>query len=196
MAGRMLEDVATEWGMTARQAAEELLPAGAIFFQMDEVDVRRIMVHELSMIGSDGLPHDSYPHPRLWGTFPGVGYYARELGLFSLEQAVRKMSGWTAEVFGLVDRGVICERAYAALVLFDPRTVRDAARVEAPTQPAAEEARVNGQPAFVRGAGATAVRAGRLVTREALTRRAKRADLSRDAGEVILVNASSSPVGS
>jgi N-acyl-D-amino-acid deacylase len=71
MAGRMLEDVATEWGMTARQAAEELLPAGAIFFQMDEVDVRRIMVHELSMIGSDGLPHDSYPYPRLWGRSRG-----------------------------------------------------------------------------------------------------------------------------
>jgi N-acyl-D-amino-acid deacylase len=65
----MLEDVAAEWGMTARQAAAELLPAGAIFFQMDEADVRRIMAHELAMIGSDGLPHDAYPHPRLWGTF-------------------------------------------------------------------------------------------------------------------------------
>jgi N-acyl-D-amino-acid deacylase len=188
MAGRMLEDVAAEWGMTARQAAEELLPAGAIFFQMDEADVRRIMAHELAMIGSDGLPHDAYPHPRLWGTFPRVlGYYARELGLFSLEQAVRKMSGRTAEVFGLKDRGVIREGAYADLVLFDPGTIRDAATFEAPTRPAEgiEEVWVNGQSAFVRGAGATAARAGRLVTREARTRRATRADFSRRAGEVI-----------
>ena len=46
------------------------------------------------MIGSDGLPHDQHPHPRLWGTFPRVlGHYSRELGLFPLETAVHKMSG-------------------------------------------------------------------------------------------------------
>lgn len=96
-----------------------------------------------------------------------LGYYARELGLFSLEQAVRKMSGRTAEVFGLKDRGVIREGAYADLVLFDLRTVRDAATFEAPTRPAEgiDEVWVNGQSAFVRGAGATAARTGRLVTR-------------------------------
>jgi N-acyl-D-amino-acid deacylase len=97
-----------------------------------------------------------------------LGYYARELGLFSLEQAVRKMSGRTAEVFGLKDRGVIREDAHADLVLFDPETVRDAATFEAPIQPAEgiEEVWVNGHSAFVRGAGATAARAGRLVTHE------------------------------
>ena len=93
---------------TARAAAETLPPAGAIYFQMDEDDVRRILAHRLSMIGSDGLPHDAYPHPRLWGTFPRVlGHYARDLGLFSLETAVHKMTGRTAGVFGMADRGVI-----------------------------------------------------------------------------------------
>ncbi len=169
MAGRMLDDVAREWGATAPEAAEKLLPAGAIFFQMQEADVRRIMSHEMAMIGSDGLPHDAYPHPRLWGTFPRVlGHYSRELGLFSMEQAVRKMTGRTAEVFGLKDRGVIRRGAYADLVLFDPGTVRDAASFEAPTRPAVgiEEVWVNGQSTFVRSAGTTAARAGRLVTRE------------------------------
>ena len=111
-------------GCEPRAAAERLTPAGAIYFQMDEPDVQRIMAHRLSMIGSDGLPHDSYPHPRLWGTFPRVlGHYARDLGLFSLEEAVRKMTGHTAAVFGMTDRGVIREGAYADLVLFDPDTV-------------------------------------------------------------------------
>ena len=170
LAGRMLDDIAREWGSTAREAAERLLPAGAIFFQMDEADVQRIMVHRLAMIGSDGLPHDAFPHPRLWGTFPRVlGHYARELGLFSMEQAVRKMTGHTADVFGLTDRGVIRAGAFADLVLFDPGTVRDAATFQEPTKPADGilETWVNGQSAFVRGQGATAARGGRLVTRRA-----------------------------
>ncbi|MGE0226063.1 MAG: amidohydrolase family protein [Acetobacteraceae bacterium] len=168
LAGRMLDDVAREWGMERKAAAERLLPAGAIYFQMDEPDVQRIMAHRLAMIGSDGLPHDSYPHPRLWGTFPRVlGHYARDLGLFSLEAAVRKMTGHTADVFGLVDRGVIRAGAHADLVLFDPATVKDAATYDAPTRVSDGilQTWVNGQSAYVYGQGATAARAGRLVTR-------------------------------
>ena len=53
---------------------------------MDEADVERILAYPETMIGSDGLPHDEFPHPRLWGAFPRVlGHYARERGLFSLE---------------------------------------------------------------------------------------------------------------
>jgi N-acyl-D-amino-acid deacylase len=168
MSGRRLDSIAGEWGISNREAAERLLPAGGIFFQMDEADVRRIMSHGLAMIGSDGLPHDSFPHPRLWGTFPRVlGHYARELGLFSLETAVRKMTGHTASVFGMVDRGTIRVGAFADLVLFDPNTVRDTASFEAPTLPAAGilETWVNGESAYVNGLGATSARAGRLITR-------------------------------
>ena len=168
LAGRMLADIARDWNLDEKIAAERLIPAGAIYFQMDEPDVQRIMAHRLAMIGSDGLPHDSYPHPRLWGTFPRVlGHYARDLGLFSLEQAVRKMTGHTAAVFGMVDRGVIREGAYADLVLFDPATVRDASTYDAPTRVAEGilETWINGQSAYVFGDGATNARAGRLVTR-------------------------------
>ncbi len=168
MAGRMLADVAQDWGVDAREAASRLLPAGAIYFQMEEADVRRIMAHPRAMIGSDGLPHDSTPHPRLWGTFPRVlGHYARDLGLFSLETAVHKMTGRTAAVFGLTDRGVIRAGAYADLVLFDPATVRDAATFANPTAPSEGiiETWVNGRPAWRDGSGATPERAGRLVTR-------------------------------
>ena len=168
MAGRLLSDIARGWNMSERDAAELLLPAGAIYFQMDEDDVQSIMAHRLSMIGSDGLPHDSYPHPRLWGTFPRVlGHYARDLGLFSLETAVRKMTGHTAEVFGMNDRGTIRVGAYADLVMFDPATVKDAATYDAPTKVSEGivETWVNGRSAYVYGHGATAERAGRLVTR-------------------------------
>jgi N-acyl-D-amino-acid deacylase len=168
LAGRMLDDIAREWNLDPKIAAERLLPAGAIYFQMDETDVQRIMAHHLAMIGSDGLPHDAYPHPRLWGTFPRVlGHYSRDLKLFSLEEAVRKMTGHTASVFGMVDRGVIRAGNYADLVLFDPATVCDAATYDAPTRPSEGilETWINGQSAYVFGDGATRARAGRLVTR-------------------------------
>jgi N-acyl-D-amino-acid deacylase len=168
MAGRMLADIARGWNTSDVEAAKRLLPAGGIFHQMREEDVQAIMAHPLGMIGSDGLPHDSYPHPRLWGTFPRVlGHYARDLGLFSLETAVRKMTGQTAEVFGIRDRGTIRPGAYADLVLFDPVTVRDAATYEAPIRPAEGilETWVNGRSTYVYGLGATEARAGRLVTR-------------------------------
>jgi len=168
LAGRMLADLAAEWGLPLKQAAEKLLPAGAIFFQMQEADVQRILAHPRSMIGSDGLPHDSFPHPRLWGTFPRVlGHYARDLKLFSMETAVAKMTGRCAEVFGLVDRGVIRAGAFADLVLFDPETVRDVATFDDPIRPAdgIVETWVNGQSAYVHGMGATEARAGRVVTR-------------------------------
>ncbi len=168
MAGRMLDDIARDWSAGLREAAERLSPAGGVFHQMDEADVRRILAHPRAMIGSDGLPHDAFPHPRLWGTFPRVlGHYARDMGLFTLEAAVHKMTGRTAAVFGMTDRGEIRAGAYADLVLFDPATVRDAATYEAPTRPAEGivETWVNGQSAFRRGS-ATAARAGRLVTRQ------------------------------
>jgi N-acyl-D-amino-acid deacylase len=168
LAGKMLTDIARDWNLDPQAAAERLTPAGAIYFQMDEPDVQRIMAHRLAMIGSDGLPHDTYPHPRLWGTFPRVlGHYARDLKLFSLEEAVRKMTGHTAAVFGMVDRGVIRPGAYADLVLFDPDKVRDTATYDAPTQRAEGilETWINGQSAYVFDDGATKARAGRLITR-------------------------------
>ncbi len=172
MAGRMLDDIAREWGLGLCAAAERLSPAGGVFHQMDEADVQRILAHPRAMIGSDGLPHDAFPHPRLWGTFPRVlGHYARDLGLFSLEAAVHKMTGRTAGVFGMADRGVIRAGAFADLVLFDPAAVRDAATYEAPTMPAHGifETWVNGQSAFAAASGASAARAGRVITRRSLS---------------------------
>jgi N-acyl-D-amino-acid deacylase len=168
MAGKYLSDIARGWNTDIRQAAERLLPAGQITFQMDEEDVRRIMAHPMSVIGSDGIPHDAHPHPRLWGTFPRVlGHYARELKLFSMETAIHKITGRSAELFGMLDRGVIREGAYADLVLFDPHTVIDRATFENPIQESIgiEQVWVNGVPTYAAGKGATGEKPGRLVTR-------------------------------
>lgn len=168
VAGRDLADIARGWNTDIRSAAERLLPAGAITFQMDEEDVRRIMAHPLSVIGSDGIPHDAHPHPRLWGTFPRVlGLYSRQLGLLDLETAIHKMTGRTAALFGMEDRGVLRPGAYADLVLFDPHRVLDRATFEEPAVPAEgiEEVWTNGVPTYRAGEGMTGERPGRLIRR-------------------------------
>ncbi len=168
--GRDLGELAAEMQCTPEEAIERLQPATGIYFMMDESDVRNILADPHSMIGSDGLPHDSHPHPRLWGTFPRVlGHYARELGLFSLEEAVRKMTSLPARQFGLKDRGVVREGAYADLVLFDPATVLDRASFDTPTLPAAgiELVLVNGRVVW-RDGTSTGERPGRALRRQQL----------------------------
>src|SRR6201998_3365572 len=101
---------------------------------MDEADVQRVLAFEHTMIGSDGLPHDTHPHPRLWGAFPRVlGYYCRELGLFSLRGAGPRMTARSAWRFGLAGRGMLAAGAYADVTVFDPDTVADRATFETPT---------------------------------------------------------------
>lgn len=135
--GRDLTDIAAEWGLSLVEAARRLQPAGAVYYGMDENDVQRIMKHPLSMIGSDGLPEDPFPHPRLWGAFPRVlGHFSRDLGLFPLHTAVHKMTGLTATRFGLHQRGLVREGYWADLVLFNPETVRDVADFKEPKRAA------------------------------------------------------------
>lgn len=151
---RDLADVAKDWNVSLLDAARRLDPAGAIYFQMREDDVRRVMKSDLSIIGSDGLPHDDHPHPRLWGTFPRViGKYARELELFSMPTAIHKMTGKTAQVFGLEDRGRIDLGCAADLVVFNPHTIIDRATYEDPERESAgiEMVLVNGKIAFEHG---------------------------------------------
>jgi N-acyl-D-amino-acid deacylase len=167
ISGRYLDEIAAEWGCDEAEAFQQLKPGGAIYFVMDEEDVQRILSYPHSMVGSDGLPHDRHPHPRLWGTFARVlGHYARDVGLFSLETAVHKMTGLSAERFGLADRGVIREGAYADLTLFDPATIIDRATFENPAQPAAgiEMVMVNGEPVLDAGRP-TGARPGRALRR-------------------------------
>jgi N-acyl-D-amino-acid deacylase len=119
-AGKRLQVVADELGLSLFDAAKKLMPGGAIYFGMSPEDVDRVLQHPLTMVGSDGLPHDLKPHPRLWGSFPRVlSHHSRERGLLSLESAIHKMTGFTAKRFGLKNRGQIAVSFAADLVLFD-----------------------------------------------------------------------------
>jgi N-acyl-D-amino-acid deacylase len=166
-AGQDLADIAKQMGVSEEEAVGRLLPAGAVYFRMDENDVQRILKFDETMIGSDGLPHDALPHPRLWGTFPRVlGHYGRLLGLFPLETAVYKMTGLTARNFGLQGRGVIREGAYADLTLFDAQRVDEAASYEHPIAPShgIEAVIVNGVVVWSQGRS-TGAHPGRVLTR-------------------------------
>jgi N-acyl-D-amino-acid deacylase len=170
LAGRMLADIASAGQVSELEAAGRLVPAGAVYSNMAEDDVRRILAHPATMIGSDGLPNDPKPHPRLWGTFARVlGHYARDEGLFSLAAAVHKMTGLPARRFGLGARGTIEPGSHADLVLFDPASVRDAATFIDPEQPAEgiDAVWVGGVLSYLERA-ATGRRAGRFIARSTL----------------------------
>jgi len=167
-AGMDLADIVAQQGGTLEEVVDRLTPAGAIYYMMDDRDVQRILQFDQTMIGSDGLPHDEAPHPRLWGSFPRVlGHYGRTLGLFTLETAIHKMTGLTAKNFGLAGRGLVQEGAFADLTLLNPDTVDEGATFKKPIAPAIgiDTVLVNGQIVWRNGQPSGA-RPGRVLKRE------------------------------
>ncbi len=168
MSGRDLADIAADWQVDQKVAARRLHPAGAVYFQMREDDVQRVLSYPHTMIGSDGLPHDAHPHPRLWGAFPRVlGHYVRNEKLFTVAEAVRRMTTLSADHFGLKQRGRIAVGCWADLVIFDTATISDTASFAHPKQAARgiSWVLVNGELAMAEGKP-TEKRAGKLLRRQ------------------------------
>ena len=143
------------------------MPGMACYFQMHEDDVRRVLQHPSCVIGSDGLPNDTHPHPRLWGTFPRVlGHYVRDEGLLSLQTAIHRMTGLSALIFRIPERELICPGAFADLVVFDPDEILDNATYEKPSEPATgiDYVLVNGRCVLQKGKE-TGIRPGRFIVR-------------------------------
>ena len=166
MAGRRLADIAALWGVSQQEACRRLQPGGACYFQMNEDDVRRVLSHPRTMIGSDGLPHDARPHPRLWGTFPRVlGHYCRDLGLLDLGSAIFKMTGLPAAQFGFHGRGRIAPGYAADITVFDPETIRDHATYAIPDllSEGVVYVFVNGLQAYSAQSGLSSSRSGRFI---------------------------------
>jgi N-acyl-D-amino-acid deacylase len=138
--GKTIAQIAEERGQDPLEVVFDLIVVSeglgsAVWFTQDEENVRRLMRHPLVVIGSDGSSLNPEGvlgarrvHPRNYGTFPRIlGRYVREEKVLSLEEAVKKMTSISAERFGLADRGVVREGAFADLVLFDAERVTDRA---------------------------------------------------------------------
>src|ERR1043165_4623812 len=128
-----------ELGRQAETVIDLFSHGGAqmVFFDMSEGDVELIMKNPLVMFGSDSSVREEnpavLPHPRGMGTFPRIlGVYVREKKLFSLEEAVQRMTSLPAKTFGLKDRGLIKENNCADLVIFDRNNIIDTATFEKP----------------------------------------------------------------
>lgn len=151
LVGRTLADIADERGVDPFEAYFDLLLesdaiGGIIGFYYNEDDIRHVLKHERSMIGSDGYALAPYGilgkgrnHPRSYGTFPMIfRKYVRgesrpdllhDKGekLLSLEEAVRKMTSVPARKLGIEDRGFLREGMWADIVVFNPKTIADTA---------------------------------------------------------------------
>lgn len=171
--GKRLDEVARARGVEPVDAAIALIRAGGadiVSFNMHEDDIRRFMVQPWTMTCSDGdlvAVGDGVPHPRSYGPFPRkLRRYAVDTPLLTLERAVHSMTGLTATVMRVRDRGVIRPGAWADLVLFDLATLADRATYENPHQLSTgmRHVFVNGVEALTAGR-VTDLRAGRVLSR-------------------------------
>jgi N-acyl-D-amino-acid deacylase len=146
--GMTVAAVADLWRMDPNLAALDLIERSNNRVQMvaygrSEDDLRAVLTHELTSIGSDGLAMDPHgpssagrPHPRSFGCYPRLlARYVRDVGLLSLERAIQMATSAPADRVGLTDRGRIVEGAVADLVVFDASTVADGATFREPTHP-------------------------------------------------------------
>jgi len=104
-----------------------------------EAPLRAALSHPLCSFMTDTiLTRRGKANPASYGTFPRIlGRYSRDLGLFSLEEAVRRMTSYPAQRMNLIGVGRIAEGVPADLVLFDPATIADRTTRERPdTSPA------------------------------------------------------------
>jgi len=161
-----MPEIAQMMGVSQEEALARLfentpVSPRVIFFSMDEGDVQYALKQPWVSIGSDsGSPtaedraKNSAVHPRAYGTFPRVaGHYVRDVKLFTLEEAVRKMTSQAADRVHFDDRGVIRPGMKADIIVFDPATIRDVATFDDPHHfgEGVADVVVNGVPVLLNG---------------------------------------------
>jgi len=139
--GKTLADVASAMNKPPEEAAMDLLlkgDASLVSFNMSEDDIALIMRQPFTMTCTDGalVPFgEGKPHPRNNGAFARkIHRYVNERGVIDLPFAVRSMTSLPASVYGLKDRGVMRPGAWADILVFDPKNVRDTATYLEPHQ--------------------------------------------------------------
>ena len=146
--GKSLEAIGKALGRDPADVAWDImleaLPnrASALFFMMNEQDIETALRQPWTSIGSDAAAAEKFgeidalglPHPRAYGTFPRIiAEYVKRRPVLTLEQAVRKLSGWPAQRMGLSDRGLIREGMRADITVFDLEKFDDVASWDQPT---------------------------------------------------------------
>jgi len=176
LAGKNLAEITRARGVeptfeNAADTAIDLVSKGgcsAIYHAIDEPDVVRIMQSPYTMVASDGeIPvfGQASPHPRSYGTFARVlGVYVREKHVLTLEDAVRRMSGYPAARLKLWDRGLLRPGMKADVVVFDPARIADRSEYDRPHQYSVgvRDVIVNGKP-VLRNNEVTSERPGRVL---------------------------------
>jgi N-acyl-D-aspartate/D-glutamate deacylase len=145
--GKKLSDVAKEMGVPPEIAVMQLVAqdrgqVGVVRFTMKEEDVQTALRQPWVAVDTDygaravdGPFEADGAHPRAFGTMARVlGHYVRDVKLFSLEEAVRKITSLPARRMGIWDRGILRPNAYADVVVFDPEHIEDTATFEQPKQ--------------------------------------------------------------
>lgn len=138
-----VEEIAAMMGVEPVEAMLRLFEANpyspsGIFFSMHEDDLRHALRQPWVSAGSDagavvGEGVKAGAHPRAYGTFPRiVGHYVRDVKLFTLEEAVRKLTSQAAARIRLEDRGILRVGMKADMIVFDPETIRDVSVYEDP----------------------------------------------------------------
>lgn len=176
--GLRIPEVAARWKVSPFEALLRLSRASrgrtSMLFHTysgepgNEYVLEAVLKHPLCLFETDALVKASgYPNPAALGTFPRIlGPLARDKGLFSLESAIHKMTGASAERFGLSDRGVLAKRKAADIVIFDPASISDnppSGSLPAGKPKGIREVLLNGVRAVRAGSYVDGVRAGRVL---------------------------------
>lgn len=171
--GKRLDEVGRIKGMDPLDAAIEMLIAGGaptVSFNMSDDDVEAFMRQPWTMTSTDGgLPHfgKTSEHPRAYGAFPRkLRNYVLDKPVIPMAQAIHAATGLPAKILGVPDRGLLREGAFADVIVFDPKTIRDLATYERPHaySVGVDYVFVNGKAALAKGKP-TAERHGRVLLR-------------------------------
>lgn len=145
--GKTISEIARNLGVSPEEAVVELLlgsQLSVIVFAhvLDEANVQMAVAHPLSVIASSGagysaaqLDQTGLPHPRSFGAFPRfLKKYVREKHLLSWEQAIAKITGDPARIFGIRNKGKIQTDFAGDIVIFNPQLIADVATFQNPYQ--------------------------------------------------------------
>lgn len=145
--GKYLPELATEWGMSNEETLVNLITKDqsriqVVYFSMSEENISKKValpwVSFCSDAGSytnEGVFIEQSTHPRAYGSFIRVlGKFARDEGIISVEEGIRKLTSLPATNLKLTKRGALTEGNFADIVVFDPKKVKDNATFTDPHQ--------------------------------------------------------------